>query len=129
MKSLNTKENHVASPLVGVFHSLMQFTSQVANSFSLLKYMQALCSSNLFHVLQCKTSIATLSSCTLPVCDTFILFKYSVFFGNDTFCVRNQWDIHSTQTTLFLRSVDPTRNKLNVKNTDSSERSVRYHRN
>ena len=42
-----------------------------------------------------------------PVCNTFILFKYSVVFGNNTLCVRNQWDFHSAQTTLFLRSVDP----------------------
>lgn len=115
MKSLNTKENQVAFPLVGVFDSLKQLTSRTANSFSLLqvfKYTQALCSSDMLHVWQHKTLTTSLPPCILPVRNTFILFKYSIFFGNDTFCVRNQWDFHSTQTTLFLRSVDPKRRKF-----------------
>lgn len=122
MRSLNPKENQVASPLVGVFDSLRQFTSRIANSFSLLQvfqYMQALCSPDMPHVLQHKTLTASLPSCVLPVCNTFILFKYSIFPGNGTFCVRNQWDFHSTQTTLFLRSIDPKSRSLNVKNMDS----------
>lgn len=115
MKSLNTKEKHIAFPLIRVFDSLKQFTSRRANSFTLLqvfKYMQAPCSSDMLHVLEHKTSTASLPSCILPVCNTFILLKYSIFFGNGTFCIRNQWDFHSTQTTLFLRSVDPKRTKF-----------------
>lgn len=53
--------------------------------------------------------------CSLPVCNTFILFKYSVVSGNNTLCVRNQWDFHSAQTTLFLRSVDPKSRSIKKK--------------
>lgn len=115
MKSLNTKENHIAFPLIRVFDGSSRGKLLQANSFSLLqvfKYMQAPCSSDMLHVLEHKTSTTSLPSCILPVCNTFILLKYSIFFGNGTFCVRNQWDFHSTQTTLFLRSVDPKRTKF-----------------
>lgn len=43
----------------------------------------------------------------LPVCNTFIFFQYAVLFSNGAFCIRNQWNVHVTQSTLLLRSIDP----------------------